>query len=175
MVVFNGWYYSWAPVAAHVAQANHIFSEILQVILFPLFGILLLSSDAYFAAAWFSPEAGATIAGMVAALLIGTFYMAPVAYAFTQALRPKRRATTVLLKPLALCIALSSMLVGAAIMINSSLIMAFATLSLTLSAFTLGGIFGVKAIGCTVHSMIDWKAARTWFSRRFAIRIRNRS
>ena len=156
MLVFNTWYYSWAPSVAHIAVGNPIFSAVLRVTLVPLFGILFVSSYAYSAVAWYSPEGGAIIAGFVSALLIGAVYIPAFAFAVARVFRGKSRAATILLKPFALCIALSTMLVGFGLMVNSFPIIAIATLGLTLSSFTVGVIGGTRVVSYALHWMIDW-------------------
>lgn len=156
MLVFNGWYYAWAPLVAHVAQNNHIFSDVLQVIFVPLFAILFLSSFAYFAAAPLSPESGAIIAGSVAASLVGLVYVAPVAYVFLRGLRKRRLALArVHVITLTLWVAGNCLLIGAAYVLDSLALMGLTTASLTLSMLAFGSVVGVRAIAFLQPSMMN--------------------
>ena len=145
MLVFNGWYYTWAPLMAHVFGGNHIFSDVLQVILLPLFGILFLSSYAYFAAVWLSPEIGAIMAGIVAASLIGMVYVAPIACALVRLLR-LRKCLLGPSKVLALWTFGACLSIIAAYVLGSFALMGLATASLVLSILTFGSIIGARVL-----------------------------
>jgi hypothetical protein len=153
MMVFNGWYYSWAPLLAHIAETNSAVAASLRVILIPLFGVLIVSSFAYFVGAWFSPEVGVILAGVVAASLIGAVYLAPVAYVVSRALRLRTRTGGVLAKVLTPCVVVSGILVGASTITKSFPIVAVTTLGLTLSSLTLGAILGVRALNSPLALM----------------------
>jgi hypothetical protein len=148
MLVFNAWYYSVAPSVADTVERNPILADISRVGLIPLFGILFGSSEAYYAAAWFSPEVGAIVAGVVAASLLGLIYVAPLAYVFDQLLCRLRRPITIfLLKPLAFWVVFSVLLAEFALILDSFTVMGLATANLALSTLTLGSIIGVEGYG----------------------------
>ena len=75
MSVFNSWYYSFSPAVARYETDNSMARNALRVLLYPLVGILQLSSLTYSALA-FQPEAGILAAGIVASVLIGIVYLA---------------------------------------------------------------------------------------------------
>lgn len=76
MTVFNAWYYSFSPTVASSISGNEFLRGVMRVILYPLMGILHLSSAA-FSTFSFYPELGVVIAGLVASSLIGIIYIAP--------------------------------------------------------------------------------------------------
>ena len=77
MTVFNEFYYSFSPKIASVIADNSALRDIMKVVLYPLIGILQVSS-AVFAIFSFIPEFGVVIAGLVASSLIGIFYFLPL-------------------------------------------------------------------------------------------------
>jgi len=74
MVVFNAWYYSFSPFVARSITSNHIEQAIMKVALYPLVGILALSSDT-FALTKGDPEVAVVLSGLEASFLIGAFYL----------------------------------------------------------------------------------------------------
>ena len=78
MTVFNGFYYSFSPGVASIISDNGALREVMKVILYPLIGILSLSS-VVFSLFTFSPELGVVVTGLVASSLIGVVYVAPLA------------------------------------------------------------------------------------------------
>ena len=145
MSAFNSWYYSWAPSVARVAAKNQVFAEILRVALVPLFGILYAARYSYLEAAWLSPEAGAIMAGIVAASLIGMVYVAPITYVLVRVLR-LRKCLLGLRKVLVLWTFGACLLIIAAYVLGSFALMGLATTSLVLSILTFGSIIGTRAL-----------------------------
>jgi len=74
MAVFNSWYYSFSPAVAQFEYSHATVRMMLRALLYPLIGILHLSSSSY--AILNSPEMGVLTAGIVASLLIGQVYVA---------------------------------------------------------------------------------------------------
>ena len=74
MIAFNAWYYSFSPNVAGY-ESNHLVERtVMKGVLYPLIGILKLSSMTFTAAGAF-PELAATLSGLVATSLIGAFYL----------------------------------------------------------------------------------------------------
>ena len=71
--VFNAWYYSFSPAVAGLIAGYSAVKTVMKGILYPLIGILHLSSMAYSTFS-FSPELGVIMAGFVASSLIGAVY-----------------------------------------------------------------------------------------------------
>jgi len=73
MRVFNAWYYSFSPAVAGFIAQQPILKAAMKIILYPLIGILHLSSSTYGVFSLY-PELGVVIAGLVASSLIGIVY-----------------------------------------------------------------------------------------------------
>lgn len=71
--VFNAWYYSFSPAVAGFIAQQPIVKAVMRAILYPLIGILHLSSETYHVFG-FNPELSVVMAGLVASSLIGTVY-----------------------------------------------------------------------------------------------------
>ena len=78
MKIFNGFYYSFSPSVASFIADNLVLRDIMKVILYPLIGILHVSS-VVFSIFSFLSELGVVIAGLVASSLIGIVYFLPTA------------------------------------------------------------------------------------------------
>jgi hypothetical protein len=76
MTVFNTFYYSFSPSVASTISGDENLRGILKVILYPLMGILQLSSTV-FSLFSFLPELGVVLAGLVASMLIAVVYILP--------------------------------------------------------------------------------------------------
>jgi hypothetical protein len=74
MEVFNAWYYSFSPSVAQFIANNDPIRAPMRVFLYPLLGILSVSSTVYslFSSA---PEVGVLMAGLVASSMIGLAYL----------------------------------------------------------------------------------------------------
>jgi hypothetical protein len=114
MQVFNAWYYSFSPSVAQFIANNDPIRAPIRVILYPLLGVLGLSSFVYslFSGA---PEFGVVMAGLVASSLIGLVYLTLPAIAGFNVLarRRKIRITSVAKVSLAvLAVALALLAIG---------------------------------------------------------------
>jgi hypothetical protein len=154
MLAFNSWYYSWAPSVARVAAENQVIADVLRVGLVPLFGILYVASYSYLATASLSPEAGAIMAGIVAASLIGMVYVAPITYALVGVLRLRNYFLLALRRILALWTVGTCLSIIAAYVLGSFALMGLATASLVLSMLTFGSIIGAGALASMKPSII---------------------
>jgi hypothetical protein len=77
MNVFNAWYYSFSPSVADYERQAPWLQGAVRVLIYPLLGILALSTFIYDSLA-FSSELGIVAAGMAASSLVGLLYFAPV-------------------------------------------------------------------------------------------------
>jgi hypothetical protein len=93
MTVFNAWYYSFSPTVAGFIASHDPLRAPMRVILYPLLGILGLSTFTY---SLFSgtPEFAIVIAGLLASSLIGLVYLTPFMLLGMRALRRRRRIQT---------------------------------------------------------------------------------
>jgi len=74
MIVFNAWYYSFSPAVASQISTSPAEMTVMRGVLYPLVGILKLSSLTFSAASGV-PELAAFLSGMIASSLIGAFYV----------------------------------------------------------------------------------------------------
>jgi hypothetical protein len=74
MIAFNAWYYSFSPYVAGYLNGHWVERAVMKGVLYPLIGILGLSSLAFSATSGF-PELAALLSGLVASSLIGAFYL----------------------------------------------------------------------------------------------------
>jgi M6 family metalloprotease-like protein len=81
MNVFNMWYYSFSPQVADFIASHDSIRSPARIGLYPLIGVLELSSATYSALA-FSPEFAVIVAGMLASGLIGLIYLTPIVLFF---------------------------------------------------------------------------------------------
>lgn len=88
MTVFNGWYYSFSPQVADFERGQPWLKEAVRVSVYPLLGILDLSTQVHDALA-FNGEAAIVGAGLTASALIGLLYFAPLSAVL--ALQGRRR------------------------------------------------------------------------------------
>jgi hypothetical protein len=74
MVAFNAWYYSFSPYVANYLTTHWVERTIMKGVLYPLIGMLFLTSNLYSATASY-PELAALASGLLASTLIGAFYL----------------------------------------------------------------------------------------------------
>ncbi len=74
MVAFNAWYYSFSPYVANYLSTHWVERTIMKGVLYPLIGMLYLTSNLYSTTATF-PELAALLSGLLASSLIGAFYL----------------------------------------------------------------------------------------------------
>jgi streptogramin lyase len=79
MKVFNQFYYSFSPAIAPTVASTQAVATPVRVLLYPLVGILQVSS-AIFNAAGFAPELGVILAGIFSSALLGAVYLTPVMF-----------------------------------------------------------------------------------------------
>jgi hypothetical protein len=124
MTVFNGFYYSFSPNVASVISSNEVLRDLMKVVLYPLMGILQLSS-ATFSIFSFNLELGIVMAGLVASTLIGVFYFLPAALLLS--LVRKIKISAKIIRLIGLIWAVSIMMIFIAEVTKSPLIMMIST------------------------------------------------
>jgi peptide/nickel transport system substrate-binding protein len=92
MVVFNAWYYSFSPTVAGYIAANDPLRAPIRVILYPLLGVLGVSTFTY-SLFGLAPEFAIVMAGLVASSLIGLVYLTPFMLVGMRALTRRRRVS----------------------------------------------------------------------------------
>jgi hypothetical protein len=74
MIAFNAWYYSFSPTVANYISGHWVERGVMRIVLYPLVGILYLTSNLYKTTSAF-PEFAVLISGLLACSLIGAFYL----------------------------------------------------------------------------------------------------
>ena len=74
MIAFNAWYYSFSPYVAGYLTTHWVERTIMKGVLYPLIGILYVTSSLYTATSG-SPELATLLSGLLASSLIGAFYL----------------------------------------------------------------------------------------------------
>jgi len=74
MLVFNAWYYSFSPGVAAYLNTHWVERTVMKGVLYPLVGILYLTSDLFSATSSY-PELAVLFSGLLASSLIGAFYL----------------------------------------------------------------------------------------------------
>jgi len=77
MQVFNAFYYSFSPGVSSFIASHNLIRTGMKIILYPLIGILYVSS-LVFAATSFNGEVAVTTAGVLASFEIGLIYLGPI-------------------------------------------------------------------------------------------------
>jgi hypothetical protein len=123
MVVFNAWYYSFSPTVAGYIAANDPLRAPIRVILYPLLGVLGVSTFIYSLFGGM-PEFAIVMAGLVASSLIGLVYLTPLMLVGMRALTRRRKVNvgrvargSLLLLTAALALLLAGELAGSFLML----------------------------------------------------------
>ena len=74
MIAFNTWYYSFSPYVAAYLNAHWVERTVMKGVLYPLVGILYLTSNLFSATVAY-PEIAVLLSGLLASSLIGAFYL----------------------------------------------------------------------------------------------------
>ena len=146
MDVFNAWYYSFSPAVAQYEYSHETTRTVMKEVLYPLIGILHVSSDSYAALA-FQPELAALTAGIVASFLIGLAYVGLPAFGILCLAKEKVSSKTkrrALKLTATVAMALFAAFIVAELLALASLMM-IASVGLILTVLVLGGI--VPAFG----------------------------
>jgi M6 family metalloprotease-like protein len=131
MNVFNLWYYSFSPQVADFIALHDAMRTPLKVVLYPLLGILQLSSAAYSTLS-FAPEVAITTAGILASALIGLMYLTPVSVFLVRFMRRKGIGAVHVLRAYS-----GAFLFAVAALLLGELMGSFSLLSIAASALVL--------------------------------------
>jgi hypothetical protein len=131
MNAYNLWYYSFSPQVADFIVAHDAVRSPLRVVLYPLLGILELSSATY-SAFQSIPELAITIAGIMASALIGLIYLTPAGLLIVRFLRRRKIATVRVLRVLSI-----SVLVAVAMLLLGELAGSLGLLAIAASTLVL--------------------------------------
>jgi hypothetical protein len=144
MILFNSWYYSFAPTFASYLRSHPTQRDLLRYALYPLIGILYVSHYAYLVLSPFSVDGGAMMTGIVAASLLGLVYFTPIAYVMTRAIRRYRKFPALSITRMALWCSFSLPIFAVAYM--NSQFLGIAIANLLLCVLTLCTVLGIRAL-----------------------------
>ena len=133
MQVFNAWYYSFSPAVADYERDASWLKNTVQVAIYPLLGILDLSTAVY-GLLGFSDEVAIVGAGLTASSLIGLVYFAPVSAALIATRKGRQVGRTKYILIAAWGAGLSAIAMGE--MVASTEVLMFGTALLVLSAIS---------------------------------------
>jgi peptide/nickel transport system substrate-binding protein len=147
MVAFNAWYYSFSPYVASYLTTHWAERTIMAGGLYPLIGILYLTSNLYSTLSSY-PELAVLLSGLLASSLIGAFYLGlPLGVIRARTRRLRGLQTQILLRKLlgiSLLGGLSALMLGllltsTTILMASDAVVVISTifLSAVLSSYTL--------------------------------------
>jgi peptide/nickel transport system substrate-binding protein len=131
MVAFNAWYYSFSPGVANYIRSHWVEQSVMKVVLYPLIGILYLTSNVFTATSAF-PELAVLLSGLVASSLIGAFYLGlPLSLIRSKVRRLRRLAALEKSFGLVLLGGLATLLIGEAFGLRTLLMISSATIILS--------------------------------------------
>jgi hypothetical protein len=145
MILFNAWYYSFSPHLTQYITTRPMQRTLLKYGLYPLIAVLYVSYYAYLSISPLNADAGAMMAGIVAASLLGLVYLAPIIYLTKRALRGYAKFASLNMMHVALWFGLSALVTGMACFMNSQ-VLGIATANLVLSTLTFGVLLGTTTL-----------------------------
>jgi len=132
MNVFNTWYYSFSPHVADFIASHDNTRAPVRIWLYPLIGILQISSLAYSTLA-FSPELAVLAAGLVASALIGLIYLTPITVFLARPLARRRIRSANIMKAFSVTCVVALVALGLGEVAGSLTLLAFASSALVLT------------------------------------------
>jgi len=154
MIAFNAWYYSFSPNVAGY-ESNHLVERtVMKGVLYPLIGILKLSSLT-FSATSAVPELAALLSGLVASSLIGAFYLGLPLSLIRAKIRRLRasKAQRTLERMLAVTLlgGILALLVGE--LLAAPVLLMIASVTIVLSSLFLSAVFTSGRIASKLQSL----------------------
>jgi heme exporter protein D len=146
MTVFNAWYYSFSPTVAGFIASHDPLRAPMRVILYPLLGILGLSTFTY---SIFSgtPEFAILIAGLLASSLIGLVYLTFPALIGMRALLKRRAVARARIAKVSIAtLAISLLLLGVGEVAGSFVLLAIGSSAVVLTCIIAVPVHAALAI-----------------------------
>ena len=148
MNAFNLWYYSFSPRVADFIVAHDVVRSPLRTVLYPLLGILELSSVTY-SALEPMPELAITMAGIMASALIGLVYLTPISLFLVRFLRRRKIGTARIVRVLS-----TSLLIAVAMLLLGELAESFGLLAIAACALVLTTLLSTPILfSCALTSL----------------------
>ena len=144
MVLFNAWYYSFSPTVAQFILTHPVEQTIMKGMLYPLVGILYLTSKV-FGATSSNPELAILISGLVASSLIGAVYLGlPLALLRSRIRRFSRLASAE--RSLGISLAFGTGLLFAGEILYSPILLMVSSATIVLSTITISALLTSRKI-----------------------------
>ena len=135
MIAFNTWYYSFSPTVAGYIATHSAERAAMKVMLYPLVGILYLTSNVFSATSAY-PEIAVLLSGLLASTMIGAFYLGlPLSLVRTKIRRLRTSATVEKYLGIALLGGLTAFTVGE--MLGSTALLMISSATIVLSTMIL--------------------------------------
>ena len=83
-IVFDSFYYSWSPYVASAISKLEPAKVVVEILLYPLIGILKLTAILALPLFSINPEVASVLAGFIASTLIGAIYFSPLVLVITK-------------------------------------------------------------------------------------------
>jgi peptide/nickel transport system substrate-binding protein len=150
MLAFNTWYYSFSPSVANYLGDHSIERSVMRVVLYPLVGILYLTSNLYARTSAF-PELAILLSGLLASSLIGAFYLGIPLTIIRSKTRGVRKLSTLKRYLSVLLLAAVTMLVVGELTTSTTILMISST-SIVLSTMLLSALVTSSKIAKKLNS-----------------------
>lgn len=152
MIAFNAWYYSFSPYVASNIQQHWAERTIMKGVLYPLVGILWVSSTTFNSLSLY-PEVAALVSGLLASSMIGVVYVGlPLAIVQTRLKRLRDRwrqrnvqaALKIMLALSLLALVVGELYLARPLLISSTVTIILSTLLLAaaISSEKIANVFG---------------------------------
>ena len=149
MVVFNAWYYSFSPGVANYISSHSAERTVMKGVLYPLVGILYLTSNLYSATASF-PELAVLLSGLIASSLIGAFYLGlPLSLIRSRVRRLRQLAAMERYLAFTLLGGITALVIGEAL--TSSTILMISSATIVLSTLLLAALATSSRVAKLLH------------------------
>ncbi|MGA3109061.1 MAG: CFI-box-CTERM domain-containing protein [Candidatus Bathyarchaeia archaeon] len=149
MVVFNAWYYSFSPGVANYISSHSAERAVMKGVLYPLVGILYLTSNLYSATASF-PELAVLLSGLIASSLIGAFYLGlPLSLIRSRVRRLRQLAAMERYLAFTLLSGITALVIGEAL--TSSTILMISSATVVLSTLLLAALATSSRVAKLLH------------------------
>jgi hypothetical protein len=156
MVAFNAWYYSFSPSVAGYLTTHWVERTIMKSVLYPLVGILFLTSNV-FTATRAHPEVAVLLSGLFASSLIGALYVGLPIGLIRARTRRSRSAQRLALKLLSggLLVGLGLLLAGE--VSSSTPLLIVASSAIVLATFFLSAVVTSNTISSKITKFTSRK------------------
>ena len=142
-VAFDAFYYSWSTPVARFVEEHAYLKPLVKALIYPLLGILLLTSTLTSPLFGVAPEAASIIAGFAASFLIGLVYVAPILVLVR--ILSKKKDVTRLVKAVTLAVLITLVLILVGYLAKLDALTTLSTSAYVVSTVILGSLVPLRA------------------------------